>query len=222
MIIYNQQDIRWGNMQLGKSGLSCHAWGCYCASIAQILTLAGWDVTPGDVITKLNAINGFTSGGLAIWAKVHEAYPQFTYGGTGYRIVQGKFTKSFHYMAEDGQTLYDPWTGTNIAPCPLTGSWQNIGCTQAPRSIEVVETVQEAPGSVWVTVSVPRLNVRTEPTTASPTVPDKQLRKGDRVECLHAVMGQDVGLGNVWLKTKVSGLYIYAPYTDYHNQLQVA
>ena len=46
---YVQRDPRWSSLRLGASPYSMGDSGCYVTSCAQILTLAGYPVTPGEL-----------------------------------------------------------------------------------------------------------------------------------------------------------------------------
>jgi hypothetical protein len=73
----------------------------------------------------------------------------------------------------------------------------------------------QVPTTFWVTVTVPALRVRQAATTKSAEHPAKLLRKGDRVEIAEAVHGESINGNVMWLRTKRSGLYIFAGGTDY-------
>ena len=140
MITYSQHDTQWSNATFGTylgKPVSCDRYGCYVCSIAELLELSGWSFTPADVIRDLKAVNGFTPDGEASWSSVIQAFPMFSYGDTGNptqfhgSIVQGRFSGgSLHYMSTAEGTLYDPWTGTNTAPCELTGYVQHVSITR--------------------------------------------------------------------------------------------
>lgn len=140
MTIYSQHNTQWAAVTFGTYNgkpVTCDRYGCYVCSISQLLELAGWLFTPADVIQNLKAVNGFTVDGEATWAAVIKAFPMFSYGDTGNpdqfhgKIVQGRFSSgSLHYMSMDAVTLYDPWTGTTQAPCPLTGYVQHVSITR--------------------------------------------------------------------------------------------
>jgi hypothetical protein len=71
-MIYSQRDQRWGNLFLGNSNTYIKDFGCTITSIAMIV-----GDTPNIVNEKLKAVGGFL-GNLVIWAKISEAYPNFT------------------------------------------------------------------------------------------------------------------------------------------------
>lgn len=73
-------------------------------------------------------------------------------------------------------------------------------------------------GTFFVKVTAPQgLKVRTGPSVTSSEISAKRLKLGDIVECVLAVTGDDpYGDGrNIWLRTKVSGLYLWAGATNY-------
>lgn len=120
--MYSQRDGAWKDKVLGESGLRCESFGCTATDVAQALKLAGYDVDPGSFIDKMNSIGGFTDknykygAGLLIWAKVEEAYPQFHFGGDGYRFIKGSWGKYQHWILEHNGVKYDPFYGTESAP----------------------------------------------------------------------------------------------------------
>lgn len=221
MVIFKQGDPAWGDKQLGTSGLSMRLFGCLIADCAQALYDAGWPETPGTVIDKLNSIGGFTDnnypkgGGLLIWAKLTEAYPQIHMDGQGYTFVQGTWGRFTHWLLKDTNgTITDPWFGTNTIPSGFAVTGYNrvvaIDVMPAPASIPV--TIAD----FWVKVTVNKLNVRTSPHVINGnTVPDKQLSKGSMVRCNGVVAGDVVEGDTRWLHTAVSGLFISAKYTNY-------
>lgn len=97
--------------------------------------------------------------------------------------------------------------------------WSETGIDQpVPQNIVQASLASADPGSTLqdfrVTVTVPVLRVRSLPTTDSMAHEDKKLKKGDTVECVGTVKGQAVDGNDVWLRTKISGLYIWAGGTN--------
>lgn len=72
----------------------------------------------------------------------------------------------------------------------------------------------KVPTTFWVNVTT-TLRVRSAATTKSQDHPEKVLHTGDRLEITEAVHGESVAGNNVWLRTKVSGLYIWSGGTNY-------
>ncbi len=100
--------------------------------------------------------------------------------------------------------------------------WENPVPTGIDQPIEdrvaealLVSAPRVVPISFYVTVTVPSLRVRTQPSTSADEVVVKRLRRGDRVEISEAVAGTPVNGNWRWLKTKKSGLYIWAGATNY-------
>jgi len=91
-------------------------YGCVVTSVANLLLAAGYETDPGQVVDKLNSINGFTERGLLIWGKVEEAYPQFHFGGGGVRFRKGLLGKDVHWLLEYNGTITDPITGKEGVP----------------------------------------------------------------------------------------------------------
>lgn len=125
--VLSQRVMPWGNQLLASTNLYIHAVGCFITCIAQIV-----GTTPDVVNKKLKAVGGFTQDGLVIWAKVSEAFPEFTF--TFYQaynndialaaIQDGKKViaevsaapiggAGLHAVVYIGnQQCADPWTGT--------------------------------------------------------------------------------------------------------------
>lgn len=121
--MYSQRDSRWAGKRLGRSGLTMANWGCLVTAVAQALTVAGYNVDPGKLVDQLNAIGGFTSGGALYWGKVTQLYPQFVYGGSGYKFVQGWLGNVRHWILIHNGSVYEPFYGINTYP---TG-WRATG-----------------------------------------------------------------------------------------------
>jgi hypothetical protein len=146
MEIYSQRDPRWADKELGKSGLKFRDFGCTVTTCAQALTHAGWGVTPGELVDKLNSIGGFTADGLLIWAKVGEAFPQFHFGGNGYRMEYGRWGKFYHWVLNVSGQIFEPFYGKQGYP----GNFSVDGARTAsvdvkPAPAPVVEPVVEKP-----------------------------------------------------------------------------
>ena len=160
--MYSQQDPKWADKELGKSGLKMAAFGCVVTAVAQALFNAGHKYyDPGVLLDKLNAVGGFTDNnhpqgaGLLIWAKVQEIEPAFVFGGKGVEFIQGMWGKFSHWVLLQGGQLYDPYYGKNEAPKGFvpTGSKQT-----ASIAVKAVDQPSETP------VEVPSENpVPTEP-----------------------------------------------------------
>lgn len=165
-VIYSQRDPQWFDKPLGNSGLVCGHFGCLVTDVAQALTLAGYpDTNPGQVFDQLNAHNAFTDissasgGGLLIWAKMAEAYPQIHLDGQGVHFVQGTWGRFNHWiLKEDSGWLSDPYYGTSSEPVGFTetSSVRTVGIDPAPvatattvASVSHEFTINLIPDAEW-------------------------------------------------------------------------
>ena len=142
--MYKQDDEKWANMPLGKSGLKMRTFGCVVTDIAIAFGLVGYKITPGEICEKLNEIKGFTPEGLVVWAKVSEAYPQFKFGEGQFAFRQGVYGKFAHWLLEIGGHYYDSISGTEQMP----QGWRATGRARfaeirPPENIEIAETEPE-------------------------------------------------------------------------------
>lgn len=118
---YSQKDPQWAEKELGNSGLKMKNFGCLVTDVAQALTLAGWNITPGELVDKLNQVGGFDSDGLLQWLKVSEVYPQFhfdqlTTGLLNCIFVKGSWGVYKHWVLQVSGTYYEPFYGVEGLP----------------------------------------------------------------------------------------------------------
>jgi hypothetical protein len=236
MITYSQRNMDWSAVKLGSTVWTMGDSGCYVTTIAQILTLAGWNITPGDVVAKLNAIGGFNANGEAKWASVMQAFPQFHYGGSPYAILQlrkkvtradGSVFYEYHYEAKgaDG-TIYDPWTASTAPPVGyvLTGASEGIGCDPAPAPVIVADAPSQ-PRTPFKVITVKALNVRSQPKVDSQDIlPGLFLGKGSVVTIdgyvnpsdgwydVYDEAGNNIGKSNQWCLSDLHKAYFAAAY----------
>lgn len=124
MEIYKQTDPRWAHLSLGNSpyrmGTPGVGWGCTTTAVAQLLLLAGWNITPGDVVKKLSAEFGYTGPtyvagpGLIFWRNpgVEHSFPQFHFKDGGlYHLWAGRLGAYSHWVAEKDGVFYEPISG---------------------------------------------------------------------------------------------------------------
>ena len=140
---YSQIDPRWSQTEVPGSGGAMATEGCYVTAIANILSAAGHDTNPLQVLDALIANGGLNPQGLVIHAKVTEAYPEFVYGGTGYGIVGGTWTTAHgtfsHFIAQTPEGEIDSYYGTPGAPAGFTqSSVQPVGVGQPVAAVEPV------------------------------------------------------------------------------------
>ena len=119
---------RYGTIRLGVSERTMASDGCLVTCCAYLMSrFYGRDVDPGDLVTYLNQVDGFTDenhvsgSGLLIWKKftanTTDAYPDGAlrysnrYDKT-YTIRAVIFGKIVHWVVElRGGLAFDPWTG---------------------------------------------------------------------------------------------------------------
>jgi LysM repeat protein len=158
-------DPQWSEIKFGPNGLTIGNYGCYICVICNLLSVAGYDITPLQLVTSLTAIGGFDENDLVIHNKVTEAFPQFSWTTalTSFEIIGGKIHGVFnHYIAKDNGTYIDSLTGessTNIIPAGF-----------------VQENTQSV--SILPPVSVPAAPVEPTPPSA-PTVPEYTVKPDD-------------------------------------------
>lgn len=117
MTLYSQLDQRWRSLPLGNSGCRCGGYGCTVCTVAQALTLAGWNITPADLINALNLNGGFDDNGYLKWYWVGKAYPQFRFQTSAskglYKFCQGTVGQYTHWVLMKDGVYYDPLRGSN-------------------------------------------------------------------------------------------------------------
>lgn len=69
VIAFSQRDARWASYRLGTSAYTMGGAGCAVTAVTMVGTTVQPSITPGDMVTWLNANGGFTSGGLLYWQK---------------------------------------------------------------------------------------------------------------------------------------------------------
>lgn len=221
---YTQRDPRWSGLRLGSSPYFMGDSGCYVTACAQILRLAGYPVTPGEMCLSLDSDNGFTHDGLAEWAGIVTAYPQFKYESDGqYLIVQMRHYNGntnqyeYHYYAKDTDgTAYDPWTGSEDHPSGYadTGVSTRIKVDHSPDVLTVIPvSVVNVPSPAqdfWVEFDA-MLHVRSHPTTSAPIM--ATYPAGSVVECKGVVPGEAIDGETRWYVSKLHGYYFTARYS---------
>jgi hypothetical protein len=119
----------------------------------------------------------------------------------------GKLSRGPHLHLDVSRGAFKlAWPGNFIDPLTYDWEWK-----PEPAPVPPVQV----PTTFWVTVTATKLNVRVQPTTTSSLVPEKQLKRGDRVEIAEGVQGQAVEGNTQWLRTKKSSLYIWSGGTDF-------
>jgi len=220
MQIYKQTDPSWEALPLGNSpykmGEPGVGYGCTTVAVAQLLALAGWDINPAQVCQSLEANGGYTDqsnklgGGLLIWDKLMQAYPQFHWKGGGpYHLWSGRYGASVHWLSEKDGTFYDSITGRSF------GSKEEAEATVGVKGLTLTyaNSIDQAPVPVNVnffgTVSVSLLNARQEATRDSATI--KQVGRGTLVEFLEKKDDGEMVDGNsTWYKRAEEGLWMWS------------
>jgi hypothetical protein len=184
--MYSQTDPQWRDKKLGNSELCMHYWGCYVTAIAQALTLAGYEINPGQVCDALNANGGFTPQGLVIWAKVEEAYPQFHFCGEGYKFVKGVYKKFVHGVLEHDHKTYDPLFGVDHVP-------EGFAPTGNVRTASIDPAPQITPHPAPEPQPEP-----TQPALAPQTPPEQKIYVVKEGDSLSKIAKSELGDGNRW------------------------
>lgn len=236
-MIYNQHDAPWSGTEMGTSPFTMGAFGCLTTDHAQALLLAGYTLTPLDVVTKFNEIGAYTDAsypagpGLLIWGKVAEAFTQYHshLDSTGaFKFAQviasypsGRFE---HWVLEHNGIIYDPFDGTegmkaNYRP---TGFVRSADIDQAPTPPDDLPTPTMFPEQRTVEVvgtGGAGLNCRVTPSSALPAL--QLLPEGSSYFVTGFVHGEIVDHGlptenDKWYLT-AGGHYIAARYTSIPN-----
>lgn len=65
--VFRQDDSRWGQFTIGETTDTMRAYGCTLSSVAMAVSnLTDETVTPGELVTRLNTLDGFTDRGWLI------------------------------------------------------------------------------------------------------------------------------------------------------------
>ena len=206
MEIYSQLDGAWSGLPLGNSGCRCGGYGCTVCTVAQALTLAGWSVTPKDLIEGLNLNGGFDENGYLKWYFVGKLYPQFHFYTNGqqgaYKFCQGSIGQYTHWILQKGSTYYDPLKGsTNLA---LSGV-NNIHCywsadidinnNPAPVIVEASAPVVHPSGSSVFTVRIDSPVGRSvhigRPSVTAPIAVSRFLHTNDTLLIARTIVGDN-------------------------------
>lgn len=123
MTNYSQRDPQWSERLLdGTPGIRMKSHGCAVTATARIISaVRGYDCSPGDWLTWLQAHNGFAPGGLLKWGKVTEylqsrKFPivKQTWNPLGAKFVIWHVALGAgHYVNARiiPKTIIDPWDG---------------------------------------------------------------------------------------------------------------
>lgn len=241
MEIYKQTDDRWKDILLGESiykmGTPGVGFGCTTTVVAQLLTLAGYSINPGDVVTKLNAEQGYTNNtysqgaGLLYWRNpgVEHSFPQFHFNDGGpYHFWSGRLGAYTHWIGEKEGIFYDSITGkayTSVvdvmAACGVKGLHLTYTASidSAPVLVPIYPDLAKYPPNGYPQATVhSATNVRRR---------IDRLVKEDIVELLPAGTVQDIqavthgvpinGIDTYFIKP--NGLYFWSGNTDYDGNL---
>lgn len=70
--IYLQKDPRWADDKMGSGGDTMGADGCLVTATAMVLTNLGYRMNPGELNTRFNKTNSYTSRGWLIWSGIEK------------------------------------------------------------------------------------------------------------------------------------------------------
>lgn len=223
MDTYRQQDERWRHFPLGESryrmGEPGVGFGCTTVAVAQLLTLAGWNISPGDVVDKLNHERGYTNneypyggGGLLYWRTpgVEKSFPQFHWNTSdgSYHLWVGSYGGYSHWISEKDNVFYDSITGRQFAT--VNEVQQVVGVKNLHLAYRCSIDAVPTPVLVTFRVKVNVLDGKGNPanlsirSTADHTKNNKvaTAKYGDEFDCIESIVGTDpYGDGrNTWYR----------------------
>lgn len=154
--MYTQGDKRWADKRLGASRLTVGAYGCLSTALAQALTLAGYGVDPGAFVDAMNKVGGYTVGGLLIWGKLDQAFPQLHIDKpNGDSVHEGRWNGNTHWVLQKDGMIYDPWYGKNEYPKGFIPTKLRTLFIDPPKGVDVmtkdqlIQFVSDANGRTW-------------------------------------------------------------------------
>lgn len=235
MQVYKQTDDAWKDIPLGESpyrmGTPGVGFGCTTTCVAQMLTLAGWNLTPGDVVTKLNSEHGYTNAqysagpGLLYWRTpgVEYSFPQFHFNNGGpFHFWVGRFGVYQHWVTEYQGVFYEPITGGTYhsvqevqAACGVKDLTMSYSATiDAPPVIDttIKRATVTATGGLYLRTSPHVLADNYSLLNGKADI----IQKGGPCDWDTTVEGDTVDGSNVWLH-KPDGLYVWAGGTNYNK-----
>lgn len=200
---YVQTDARWYGTRLGESAYTMGGFGCLTTAHAQAFKLAGWDISPKQVVDAFNTKSVYTDRhyleskpgagdgqpGLLLWSRVSKAFPQ-------YQVSIGSYERHYkfyqvltvrrteHWLLQVDGVWYDPIDGSETAgelpkKYRFTGSVRSADIESPPMPGQVTEPVMvnilfDKPRYVEITAD-PFLWNHTSPDSKEETrVPDDQ------------------------------------------------
>lgn len=106
---WSQKDSRWGAKKLGNSGLTMAGYGCYCTSIAIVLSYYGKPEHPGVLCDWLNANGGFDNNGMLISSKISEKYNDITFERVDCENTAAPISKINEALAQGFPVICKVW-----------------------------------------------------------------------------------------------------------------
>lgn len=161
--------VNYPNLFLGSTGLPVSKYGCLGIDWVNALNFAGYQTTPEDFFSNMNANGGFDANGDLIWEVIPTLYPQVQLDQDGYTFQQGNWGSHEHWLLIHDGITYDPWLGLAGTPNPFTPTNSrnaSIAPFQAP--VEPQAPVESTPAEPTPT-AVPE--TPTEPTPAPEVTP---------------------------------------------------
>lgn len=73
--LYSQWGQPWSDKLIGNTNHTMARKGCYVTSITMMMHNYDVKIDPGEVLDKLNSVDGFISGGLVTYSGVERAFP---------------------------------------------------------------------------------------------------------------------------------------------------
>ena len=233
MNIYRQNDPQWAGILIGNSPYFMGPYGCLTTAHAIAFSLAGWNITPGNICihAELYTDANYPAGaGLLLWGNVGTVFPQYHLhlddtGHYKFRQVIAQFPSGYrgeHWVLDDAGTIYDPLYGTETLSMPSnyrpTGLVRSADIDLAPLPVNVPVTFQ-----VIVNGPLGSANFRTEPKTGDNIAVNYP--NGSTIDCIDTVTGQTLSItwpGGItvttdkWYKSSLHGYYISAAVST-HN-----
>ncbi len=195
----SQRDLRWRFKKLGYCGTTIGANGCVVTSIAMMKN------SRPDTINDLMKNGGaFVNGCLAWWPKVASIFnmewngttAQPTFYPTIGEVKMANGIKHFVIFLNAG-TIIDPIDGRQKQNPYRVMGYRNL----RPKQASAPAQPPSQPGRVYpkqVTVKVPALMVRSQPTSQSPLAGSRRLTKGTTITVIGSIRGERYLGNDLW------------------------
>lgn len=219
MSIFSQQSQPWAPVRLGSSQWTMQNSGCIVTDIANALSLAGYRIDPLQAISALNSAGAFTPGGLLYFARVSQAFPQFSLDPNGaYQFVEVRWGADYHWLLRVGDTYYDPWNAATLASLPGQYSQPLSAVRASIAAVPPVITLTVQGPDRFSAFATPDIGVKVRSTPHAPK--DNGNWNGRKIMPGPAngfwFVGTQESDGILWLVLENSSGYVDAAYTTYN------